>query len=32
MTILFAVIGFGLASILAGRDPERFAALGRSKV
>lgn len=32
LTILFAAIGFGLASMLAGRDPARFAALGRSKI
>jgi amino acid transporter len=32
LTIIFAVIGFVLASLLAGRDPARFAALGRNKV
>lgn len=32
LTIIFAVIGFVLASLLAARDPARFAALGRNKV
>jgi hypothetical protein len=28
---LFALIGFGLASMLAARDPARFKALGNTK-
>ena len=32
LTIIFAVIGFVLASMLAARDPARFAAYGRNKV
>jgi amino acid transporter len=32
LTILFAVVGFALASGLAGRDPARFAALGQNRI
>jgi amino acid transporter len=32
LTIVFGVVGFALASGLAGRDPARFAALGQNRI
>jgi amino acid transporter len=32
LTILFGIIGYVLASLLAGRDPGRFAALGKNRI